>query len=147
MKKPAFNPRNHKIYVPKNSNKYIGKSLPICRSSWEESFCRWLDANPSVSEWTSEALAIPYYDPIQKRRRRYFPDFLVTINNKDTFIVEIKPSKETQPPRRTKNKSQKTMLYEEKTYETNKAKWEAAQLFCQKMGFTFKIITEKQLLK
>lgn len=147
MRKPAFNSKNHKIYMPKNVSKYIGKSWPICRSSWEEGFCRWLDVNASVTEWTSESIAIPYYDPVQRRRRRYFPDFLVTINNKDTFIVEIKPFKETLPPRRTKNKSQKTMLYEEKTYETNKAKWEAAQLFCQKMGFIFKIITEKQLSK
>ena len=145
MRKPGFNPKDHKIYIPKNIKKYIGKSLPICISSWEEGFCRWLDVNPSVTEWTSESISIPYYDPVQRRRRRYFPDFLVTINNQNTFIVEIKPAKETRPPRKTKNKSMKTMLYEDKTFMTNKAKWEAALQFCEKMGYTFKILTEKEL--
>ena len=146
MRKPKLNSKKHKLYIPKNTLKYIGRQFPVCRSSWEEKFCRWLDANPSVTEWISEGLSIPYYDPTQRRTRRYFPDFLITINNRETFVIEVKPYKETAPPKKTKNKSLKTLLYEEKTYMTNLAKWEAAKIFCEKMGYSFKILTERELL-
>ena len=37
------------------------------------------------------------------------------------------------------------MLYEQKTYVKNKAKWEAAEKWAKKKGIEFKILTEKEL--
>lgn len=150
--------KGDKIYHPENVNKYIGKPpYCVCRSSWELIFCRWADNNPSIIEWVSEPMAIPYIDRTSKdsrglpKRRRYFPDFLVKVLNKqgdiDVWLVEVKPYKETQPPKRTKRKSQKTLMYEDKTWAVNTAKWKSAEAYCKKRGWYFKILTEKQLIK
>lgn len=147
-----------KIYRPQNVKKYVGNP-PYCvvRSSWELVFCRWADNNPAVIEWASEPLPIPYIDQTQRdskgmpKNRRYFPDFITKILNKegniDTWLVEIKPYKETIPPRHSSIKSAKTQLYEAKTWVTNQAKWRAAEEYCRRRGWMFKILTEKHLIK
>lgn len=146
------------IYRPKNVKKYVGNPpYCVCRSSWELVFCKWADLNPAVVEWASEPLGIPYIDRAtldhrgMPKRRRYFPDFIVKVLNRqqeiDTWLVEVKPEKETRPPRQTKRKSQKTKVYESKTWATNQAKWQAAENLCRKRGWFFKILTEKQLIK
>jgi len=145
------------IYRPKNVDKYTGNpQYAVCRSSWETIFCKWADNNPSVLEWSSEPIAIPYVDKTSKdyrgmpKKRRYFPDFLIKVlNNKggvDVWLVEVKPYKETIPPRKGK-KSQKTQLYEQKTWGVNRCKWIAAEALCKRRGWYFKILTEKQLIK
>lgn len=135
--------------MPRNPQKYVGRYPIIARSSWEYSFMQWLDNNPCVMEWSSESIFIVYYDPVQSRRRRYFPDFYALIKSSDgklqQYIIEIKPAKETRPPSIKGKKNHKTLLYENKTYATNVAKWNAAIKWCQKMGMNFKIITEKEL--
>lgn len=150
--------KGDKIYHPKNVKKYVGNPpYAICRSSWELVFCRWADSNPAVVEWSSEPIAIPYIDRTETdyrgvpKKRRYFPDFLVKVLNKDreidVWLVEIKPHKETLPPRRGKKKSQKTKLYEEKTWAVNQAKWKSAEEYCRRRKWYFKILTEKQLIR
>lgn len=138
-------------YVPKYATKYIGKYPIYFRSSWEESFAKWLDYNENVIKWSSERHAIQYYDPMQMKTRRYFPDFYAKIKNKSgkyvEYIIEIKPNKETKPPRKTKKQSKKTKLYQESTYITNTAKFEAAEKYCRKFGYCWKIVTEKELYK
>jgi len=37
------------------------------------------------------------------------------------------------------------MLMQESTYLTNQAKFKAARQYCDKLGYNFRIITEKQL--
>ncbi|MCK5016109.1 MAG: TnsA endonuclease N-terminal domain-containing protein [Candidatus Peribacteraceae bacterium] len=149
--------KNDTVYRPKNDKKYIGKSgKAICRSSWETIFCRWADHNPSVIEWASEPIAVPYIDKMTKdyrgmpKKRRYYPDFLVKILNSkgtiDTYLIEVKPYKETIPPRAGK-KSQKTKIYEAKTWGTNQAKWRSAEALCKRRGWHFKILTERELIK
>jgi hypothetical protein len=76
---------------------------------------------------------------------RYYPDFLMILEDGRKILIEIKPSRETKPPRKSKKKSQKTMLYEQMTYLKNTKKWEYAQQFCNKKGWEFRIITEKEL--
>ncbi len=44
-----------------------------------------------------------------------------------------------------KKKSLKTKLYEQKTYMINAAKFKAAEQYCRKLGYVFKLVTEKQL--
>lgn len=146
------------IYRPKNEKKYVGNPpYAVCRSSWEIIFCKWADNNPAVIEWASEPMGIPYVDKMTKdyrgmpKKRRYFPDFIVKVLNKqgniDTWLVEVKPHKETIPPRTSGKKSQKTKIYEAKTWGTNQAKWQAAERFCKGRGWYFKILTERQLIK
>ena len=59
--------------------------------------------------------------------------------------VEIKHSNETVPPKRGRN----TIQYNEsvRTYATNIAKWKMAAKICQAKGKTFRVITEKDLIK
>jgi len=150
--------KNDIVYTPINKEKYIGKTQrAVCRSSWEVKMCQWCDNNPMIIEWASEPLSIPYIDRTQKdykgmpKKRRYFPDFLCKILNKDgdidIWLIEIKPYKETIPPKKGKNKSRKTQVYEAKTYSVNQSKWKSAENYCKKRGWKFKILTEKQLLK
>lgn len=131
-------------FTPKFPEKYKGKYPIIIRSEWERLFAQYLDRNNSVIEWSSESIVIPYQDPINGRKRRYYPDFFFK-TDKDKFLIEIKPHKEIIPPKKSKKKSKKTMIYETKTYRINYAKFNAASDFCKKMGYKFKIITEKEL--
>jgi hypothetical protein len=135
-------------YVPRNPEKYVGREkVIICRSSWEEQFCRWCDLNANVIEWASEAIQIPYIDPITKKPRRYFPDFYMKVRDQrgaeTQYVVEVKPYAETLPPKQGRNKAQ--FLARHKTWLTNQAKWLSAQRMCRRLGFEFKIVTEKQL--
>jgi len=150
--------KNDTVYKPIHKEKYIGKEgYCVCRSSWELIFCKWCDNSPSILQWGSEPIQIPYIDRTQKdykgqyKKRRYFPDFICKILNKnenvDIWLVEIKPYKETMPPSQGKRKSKKTQLYEAKTWAVNSAKWESARAYCRRKGWFFKIITEKQLIR
>lgn len=136
-------------FVPINPKKYVGRYPIIIRSGWERMFCQWLDVNAIVLEWSSENIAIPYYDPVQQKNRRYYPDFWMKVKNKKggtaKYVVEIKPAKETKPPTKRGRKTKKTQLFQESTWITNQAKFKAAEQYCKKMGYIFKIMTEKEL--
>ena len=55
-------------YKPHNPQKYIGDpSNIIYRSMWERKCMKYFDNNPSVIKWSSEELAIPYYDSLGKK--------------------------------------------------------------------------------
>lgn len=142
--------KNQGQFVPRNPHKYTGRYPIVVRSSWERMFCQWLDVNQSVIAWTSEGVVIPYYDPIQQKRRRYYPDFWMKVNTEQgvqQFLIEIKPRKETKPPTPKGRKATKTQLYQEATWVTNQAKFEAAEKYCQKMKWNWKILTEKELFR
>ena len=61
-----------------------------------------------------------------------------------TYVIEVKPFKQTKPPKKRKNVTQ-SYLYECKTYATNQAKWTAANEWSKDHGVEFKIITEREL--
>ena len=135
-------------FRPKNPQKYKGDANNIIyRSTWEIKVMNYLDDNPNVLWWGSEELPIPYYNPIDKKMHRYFPDFIAKMRKADgkvmTYIIEVKPEKQTQPP--TQTRKTKTFLQEAITYEINKAKWYAAEEFCKDHGWQFQILTEKHL--
>jgi hypothetical protein len=135
-------------YYPQNPHKYIGDiSAIIMRSSWEKKFAHWCDLNPSVLKWGSEIKAIPYFSTVDKRVRRYFPDFWVLLKMKDDteqrMILEIKPMSQTMRPRQGRNRD--AFLVEMKTWIVNQDKWKAASEWANKMGFSFRVITEKDL--
>jgi len=88
------------------------------------------------------------FESFNKKVQRYFVDGLVTINETNgpkTYLIEIKPSKQTQPPKSKKYQKKATTIYEQKTYVQNRAKWDAAEKWAKKKGVEFKILTEKEL--
>lgn len=137
-------------WKPKNIAKYKGDSTQIVsRSSWEKSFMIWCDTNPSVIQWQSEEVVIPYMSEVDGKPHRYFCDFVITIRNNlgkiKTYLIEIKPFYQTQPPVPKANK--RTYMNECATYSVNCSKWEAATKYANDRGWEFKIITEHDLGK
>lgn len=111
---------------------------------------KWCDNNPNVITWGSEPFAISYLSPIDGRKHRYFPDFIIEYRTKEgnikKMLVEVKPYKQTLPPEIPKKKTRK-FLTEVKTYGVNQAKWQYARAYCDKMGWEFMVLTEKDLFK
>ena len=137
-------------YKPINPTKYMGNSDNIIyRSMWERRCMKYFDINPSVLQWASEEVVIPYYDSITKKVRRYFPDFLIKIKDKNgqekTHLIEVKPSKDMRPPVGGKGKKKSTVLYEMKTYQLNRDKFASARKWCDDRNIIFDIWTEKHL--
>ena len=135
-------------FNPVNKEKYKG-SYPITyRSSWEFKAMIYLDKNTKVINWGAESVVVQYKDPSRNNTvHRYFLDLVFTIKNADkllTYIVEIKPYSQTQPPKRGRKK-EKTFLTESATYIRNCAKWKAAEKFAQRRGWFFLIWTENSL--
>ena len=82
-------------YTPKFPKKYKGNYKNIVyRSLWERKCMVYFDTNPNILSWSSEELVIPYFDSVTKTRRRYYPDFLITVMNSDgekkTHLIEVK---------------------------------------------------------
>lgn len=151
----SYNIKNQKphngYYIPVYPEKYKGKGKIRLMSSWEEAFCRWCDYSSGIIEWSSEEIIIKYQDPInpikynKPKFRSYYPDFVIKTANGDIYLIEVKPYKQTKTPTRSKSKSSKTMMTENKNWVVNQAKWKAAKAFCSRKGWIFKIITEKEL--
>ncbi len=141
------------LYSPRHPEKYRGDPNKIvCRSSWERVFCRYCDTSENIVFWQSEEFFIPYFDKSSGKQRRYFPDFLIGVRTGDgkvqQILIEVKPYAETIPPKlpkRMTKKSQKRILEETETYVKNMSKWEAAKEYCDRRGWQFKVITEKEL--
>ena len=131
-----------------NRSKYKGDlNNVIYRSSWEMSYMFKLDTDVNVIEWSSEELIIPYRD-VNGVVRRYFTDFKVKRKVGDqiiTEIIEIKPYKETIPPVLSEGAKTKTKIRQILTWDVNSRKWEAARKFCDRKGWIFKIVTEKDM--
>ena len=136
-------------YIVKNVEKYVGNSKAIiCRSSWERVFCAFLDRNPKVIKWSSEETVIPYISPKDNKPHRYFVDFTVKFDDDSVFLIEIKPYKETIPPKKPKRKTAKTVQRynrEAVTYLVNQAKWESATKYAEKNSAKFVCYTENEL--
>ena len=66
------------------------------------------------------------------------------MDNKETYLIEIKPKAQTQPP---KKRSRKTKRYinEQLDYIKNQDKWEAADQFARHKGWKFQVWTEETL--
>jgi hypothetical protein len=132
-------------YTPIFPEKYTGDPTNIImRSSWETMFASWCDKNPSVIKWSSEETIIPYRCPTDNHIHRYFVDFKITVNTGKTYLVEVKPYKQTQLPEYPGKRTQRYLM-ESLTFMKNQAKWEAATNYAKDRGWEFKIITEHEL--
>ncbi len=134
-------------FIPNNKHKYIGDINNLWyRSGWELSLFNWLDKNSGVSAWSSEETIIPYTCPVDGKIHRYFPDVLIKFTSGKTFLVELKPHKETMPPKEPTRKT-KRYITEVMTWARNSAKWEAASEFAEYNNYKFEVWTEKTLKK
>ena len=123
--------------------KYVGTKVPTYRSSWEWQFMKFCDTNPSVQKWASEAIQIPYKDPLTGRQTVYVPDFLVVyIDNKlqrHAELWEIKPASQTLKEKVGKNP------YNQAQFIKNQAKWASANIWCKQQGIKFRILNENDI--
>ena len=104
---------------------------------------RFCDTNKSVQKWASEAVNIPYRDPLTGRQTIYVPDFFIQYVDKNNKIIveliEVKPASQTILERVGKNK------YNQAQYVKNQAKWTAANIWCRQQGIKFRILNENDL--
>lgn len=131
-------------YTVKNPEKYIGKRAPTYRSSWEMTFCAFCDNNPAIINWASEAVQIPYFNPVSGKQTIYVPDFLIVYEDarqrKHTELIEIKPSKEVT--------MENASSYRDKLMVAiNMAKWAAADAWCKANNIRFRVVTEYDIFK
>lgn len=131
------------IYTPQNPEKYIGKHNPKYRSGWEFTFMQFCDNNKSVLKWASEAISVPYRNPLTGKVSRYVPDFFIVYQNKFGHqlaeVVEIKPKKQSLIESRVASARDRAIV------AVNQAKWASAMAYCKAQGFTFRVITEDDL--
>lgn len=143
-------------FRPKHPEKYKGDPTKITwRSTWELKVMRKFDEHPDILEWQSEEISIPYINPVKGKTSRYFPDFIIkkrTSDNKYQMImIEVKPKKQTTPPDPSKKYNTPTgrvsrrFINEAATYAINEAKWKAAMRYCRERGWSFQIMTEKEI--
>ena len=147
-KKRTKTPYKQGVFDPSEPDKYTGIRPIVYRSGLELSFFRWCDRNNKILEWSSESVVLPYVSPKDGRVHRYFVDGTVklqTASEVKKYLIEIKPSKQTVPPKQHGNKKKSTLLYEQIQWATNSAKWKAAQAWCKKNNYKFLILREKDL--
>lgn len=131
-------------YKVKNPSKYKGDpSKVVYRSGWERQTFIWCDTHDQIVEWSSEEIVVPYLYEVDKKFHRYFVDLKIKFNTGETILVEIKPAKETELPKRP-DKS-KRYINEALTYVKNMNKWEAANDYAKDRGWKFQIWTEDTL--
>lgn len=140
---------NKGFFKPKNPQKYKGNPTQIIyRSSWECRVMSFLDNNPSVVQWSSEEIVIPYLSPIDRKVHRYFPDFYIKVKDKNNaikeMIWEIKPKKQSSQPKKQSRITQR-YINEVVTWGINEAKWKAAEEYCLDRGWQFKVLTEEDI--
>ncbi len=141
-------------FIPRYPEKYLGDvSNIIFRSSWELRTFEMLDGNPNIIHWVSEEIKIPYIVPDSSsstgyKQRTYFPDLYVEYYDRSNTLIkeliEIKPEKQTKP---SKSKKSHVKLLENQVFIINKLKWNAAQVWCDKRGIKFSIMTEKSIFR
>lgn len=128
-------------FTPSNPKKYIGKTLPTYRSSWELVFMKFCDNNDAITEWMSEPMRIPYINPIKQAKTTYMPDFLIAYQdkqgNKRVEIIEIKPKKQILGEAKSQRDKIQAVI--------NEAKWTAAKSFCDQKGIVFRVLTEEDI--
>ena len=120
----------------KNSQKYKGNpSNIIYRSLMELRFMKWWDNNEKILQWSSEEIVIPYISPIDNKKHRYFPDFLIQ-TTKGWTLIEVKPQIQTNPPKKiliekVTLKKRRRYVRAVRTWLVNEAKWKAAKKVCE----------------
>ena len=137
-------------YKPTNPKKYKGNPTRIIyRSMWERKFMVFCDNNSSIVEWGSEEVIIPYLCPTDRKIHRYYPDFYIKVESKqgkiNKYLIEVKPKKQVAKPSDKPKRKTAAWRREVLTYIKNRAKWDAAEDFCEDRQMKFLILTEDNL--
>mgnify|MGYP001090962210 CR=1 FL=1 len=124
----------------KNPDKYMGNKTPTYRSSWEFAFMKFCDEHPSVTQWASEAIRIPYRNPLSGKQTIYVPDFFIAYTDakgkNHVELIEVKPLNQAVKEKTGRSK------HNQAHWIINQAKWEAARAWCKQKGVFFRIVTE-----
>lgn len=127
----------------KNPEKYLGNKSPTYRSSWEFTVMSMLDKHPNITKWASEAIRIPYSDPITGKATVYIPDFFVSFIDRDNKhhneLWEIKPACQAIKEQVGRSK------YNQVQYIKNQAKWKVAKEYCRRQNIIFRVISEEDI--
>ena len=127
----------------KNPDKYMGNKTPTYRSSWEFAFMRFCDEHAGIAKWASEAVKIPYRNPLSGKQTIYVPDFFIAYADKNgrqhVELIEVKPENQTLKESVGNSKHNKAH------WIINQAKWEAANAWCKQQGIKFRVISEKDI--
>jgi hypothetical protein len=142
-------------FQPSKPEKYIGDIHNIIyRSSWESHFCVYCDTNDSILKWSSEPIAIKYFNPMDKKDHDYNVDFYIKVlkesGEEQEWIIEIKPERQTQKPIYEGSMTLaklKSYNHSMQVWITNQAKFKAAKEWAEKRGFRFGVVDEKFLFK
>lgn len=142
--KPKKNGRFQQGYINPNSCKKLFESVKnqpiIYRSSWEKRFIYWCESNKNVKYWGSECTCIKYFNPVDQKHHRYYPDFVVQMNDGTVMIIEIKPENQTKTPDCENS-------WAMRTYAVNSAKWKEINRLCEEKGYKFCILTEHTICR
>lgn len=139
-------------YTPHNPSKYKGEFPIIYRSSWERKFCHWCDHNDDVLYWMSEPFSISYFNILDKKFHKYYPDFFIQMkkgDNIESYIVEIKPKSQLIKPKEPTKKTKKALenyRYGYETYVRNLCKTDALQKAAKSRNFKIMLLTEDSSL-
>ena len=127
----------------KNVEKYIGNKTPTYRSGWEFTFMKFCDEHPSVAKWASEAIKIPYRNPLSGKQTIYVPDFFIVYSDRKgkqrVELIEVKPKNQTVKEKVGRSK------HNQAHWIVNQAKWEAARAYCKQNGIYFRIVNEDDI--
>jgi len=104
---------------------------------------KFCDEHPSVTQWASEAIRIPYRNPLTGKQTIYVPDFFIAYGDKGgkqrVELIEVKPANQA-----IKEKLGRSQL-NQAHWIVNQAKWEAARAWCKQKGIYFRIVTEDDI--
>lgn len=127
----------------KNPEKYVGNKTPTYRSGWEFTFMKFCDEHPAIAQWASEAVKIPYKNPLTGKYTVYVPDFFIVYADKNgrrrVELIEVKPENQTLKEKTGRN------MRNQAHWIINQAKWEAARAWAKQNKVQFRIITEKDI--
>ena len=130
-------------YALKNPDKYVGGRTPTYRSSWEFAFMNFCDNHPAVDKWASEAIKIPYRNPLTGKQTIYVPDFFIAYADRGgkqkVELKEVKPANQTHREKLGRSK------HNQAAWIVNQAKWEAAYAYCKQNNIQFRIVTEDDI--
>ena len=101
--------------------------------------------------WISEPFAIKYFNVLDKKYHKYYPDFYVKIQEDKVveYLVEIKPKAQLQkpkPPKRKTKKAVKNFKYAYETYVRNLCKIKALNELAKNRNFKVMLLTEESNL-
>jgi hypothetical protein len=130
------------VYQVKNPEKYVGRSTPRYRSSWEFTFFTFCDNHPNVLQWASECVRIPYRNPLTGKNTTYVPDIFIVYQDKDgknhAELIEIKPLNQTHV---SEAKSRRDVA----AAAVNMAKFAAARQWASANNIQFRIVTKSEI--